>query len=63
MKTGGRLPELDGLRGVAILLVVVHHYVYYGFGFDDTSALATCAHVILPLTWSGVDLFLFYRSF
>ena len=44
---GARIPELDGLRGVAIALVVVAHYcgeVEYGIHW-------------LALGWAGVDLF------
>ena len=52
--TGGnqkRIPELDGLRGIAILLVVFDHYEY------------GLARRILPLAWSGVDLFFVLSGF
>jgi peptidoglycan/LPS O-acetylase OafA/YrhL len=51
-----RIPELDGLRGLAIFSVVVWHYV----GAQTTNvALAR----ILRLTWSGVDLFFVLSGF
>ena len=48
-----RIPELDGLRGSAICMVVAHHYVYYKF---------------LPYLgprwgWAGVDLFFVLSGF
>ncbi len=44
-----RLPALDVLRGIAILIVVVHHYVPEQFK--------------PPLFWSGVDLFFVLSGF
>ena len=57
-----RIPELDGLRGLAILLVIVCHYV----GNPDHSPLGFWAHrFLLGLTagWSGVDLFFVLSGF
>jgi peptidoglycan/LPS O-acetylase OafA/YrhL len=51
-----RIPELDGLRGLAILLVLIWHY-----GHDANSALGHLWLYYLKnatlLFWSGVDLF------
>ena len=44
-----RLPALDVLRGIAILIVLVYHYVPVQF--------------IPPLFWSGVDLFFVLSGF
>jgi peptidoglycan/LPS O-acetylase OafA/YrhL len=44
-----RIPELDGLRGIAIALVLVHHF------FDFVPGA--------PLGWSGVDLFFVLSGF
>lgn len=44
-----RLPALDALRGIAILIVLVHHYVPEQFK--------------PPLFWSGVDLFFVLSGF
>ena len=47
----GRIPELDGLRGLAILLVVIAHYIAYALpdaagggwrAYSDTSAARRC---------------------
>ncbi|MBZ5502118.1 MAG: acyltransferase [Acidobacteriia bacterium] len=57
-----RVPELDGLRGVAILLVVVCHYV----PMDGTAPAGTAAHLLQRFTslgWSGVDLFFVLSGF
>jgi peptidoglycan/LPS O-acetylase OafA/YrhL len=58
-----RIPELDGIRGLAILLVLVWHYVagtVQGVipGSAQWYVLAT-----LRLTWSGVDLFFVLSGF
>lgn len=60
--TGGRIPELDGLRGLAILLVIICHYVANA----EHAALGYWPHHILSaLTagWSGVDLFFVLSGF
>jgi len=57
-----RIPELDGLRGFAILLVVICHYI----GNADHRPLGVFLHRALAgLTagWSGVDLFFVLSGF
>jgi peptidoglycan/LPS O-acetylase OafA/YrhL len=49
-KSGARISELDGLRGIAILLVLVFHFT------PHTGPLRYMAHVF-QLGWTGVDLF------
>jgi len=57
-----RIPELDGLRGLAILLVLIWHY-----GHDANSALGHLWLYYLKnatlLFWSGVDLFFVLSGF
>ena len=51
-----RIPELDGLRGVAILLVVSFHYI----NNQLVNSPGTIAKILCKLTsfgWVGVDLF------
>lgn len=52
-----RIPQLDGVRGIAILLVIVWHY--FASKVDPTSPLAQ----LFGLTWSGVDLFFVLSGF
>lgn len=44
-----RVPQLDLLRGVAVLMVIVHHYPYF--------------HFLYRITWVGVDLFFVLSGF
>jgi peptidoglycan/LPS O-acetylase OafA/YrhL len=57
-----RIPELDGLRGVAILLVLICH-----FGYEANSAAGHRWLFYLmdsgSLSWSGVDLFFVLSGF
>ena len=47
---GARISELDGLRGIAILLVVVFH-------FTPASGPLHPLKYVFQVGWSGVDLF------
>lgn len=57
----GRVPELDGLRGLAILMVVIYHYVG-GFA-GPRGGVAYYLHGIFGAGWSGVDLFFVLSGF
>jgi len=64
----GRIPELDGLRGIAILSVMVWHYFYFHPASDHHPVgWAREAYVhferFLGLGWSGVDLFFVLSGF
>jgi peptidoglycan/LPS O-acetylase OafA/YrhL len=58
---GSRIPELDGLRGIAILSVLLVHYF-----FNPDPGLRGPIHVLqrtFALGWSGVDLFFVLSGF
>src|SRR5713101_4975334 len=57
-----RVPELDGLRGVAILLVLVRHLVW-GEMEPAPGSAAALFHSAISLSWSGVDLFFVLSGF
>jgi peptidoglycan/LPS O-acetylase OafA/YrhL len=56
----GRIPALDGLRGLAILLVLLWHGVFAQY---SPSPLITKLLLIGKLSWSGVDLFFVLSGF
>lgn len=55
-----RITELDGLRGLAILMVLIFHYARF-----QPSQHSVLYYLLLPigLTWSGVDLFFVLSGF
>lgn len=57
-----RIPELDGLRGMAIGLVLLWHY--FAFPLDpELGAAASFVRRSFSLAWSGVDLFFVLSGF
>lgn len=67
-KSSDRIPELDGLRGVAILSVLLWHYYYFHPAADHRptgAARQLYVHLerFLGLGWSGVDLFFVLSGF
>lgn len=58
----GRIPELDGIRGLAILLVLVWHYFVSAIPATPGSWQM---YAVTPfrLAWSGVDLFFVLSGF
>lgn len=60
--SGKRIPELDGLRGCAILLVLISHYFCFQIHFHVPGAFRF-AGSLLSLGWTGVDLFFVLSGF
>lgn len=60
--SGIRVQELDGIRGIAILLVLVWHYLQNQLHAEAGSPLAYFKQSI-AFTWSGVDLFFVLSGF
>jgi peptidoglycan/LPS O-acetylase OafA/YrhL len=55
----GFIPTLDGLRGIAIILVMLHHFTYY----RPTSGIDAQIASVLFFGWAGVDLFFVLSGF
>lgn len=60
LNSSSRIPALDGLRGMAILLVLLRHSV---FGLETTSPVLAGLLATGRLAWSGVDLFFVLSGF
>jgi peptidoglycan/LPS O-acetylase OafA/YrhL len=57
-----RIPELDGLRGMAILFVLVFHFISQE-GPTPPHGLASHLQRIVIMGWTGVDLFFVLSGF
>ena len=57
-----RLRTLDGLRGIAILLVLVLHFTMYG-GTAPAAGFDLLVHRVAVAGWIGVDLFFVLSGF
>ena len=57
-----RITQLDGVRGVAILLILIWHYFACQIVAEPESVISHCVRA-LSLTWSGVDLFFVLSGF
>ena len=57
-----RIIELDGLRGIAILMILIWHY-FTNLSFSVPDYLTKFLTKLTMLTWSGVDLFFVLSGF
>ncbi len=57
-----RIPQIDGLRAIAILLVISFHYINNQLT-GSVSALAKFFYFITSFGWAGVDLFFVLSGF
>src|SRR5688572_17146215 len=55
----GFIPALDGLRGIAIILVMLHHFTSY----RPTAGIDGLIGSVVFFCWSGVDLFFVLSGF
>lgn len=58
----GRIPELDGIRGIAIAMVLLFHYFFQPIDAPAGSFLSSLQGAT-RLSWSGVDLFFVLSGF
>ena len=58
-----RIPQLDGLRGIAIAMVVLFHYVGFAAGSGTSRLTGLLISPILGFGWAGVDLFFVLSGF
>jgi peptidoglycan/LPS O-acetylase OafA/YrhL len=56
----GHIPALDGLRGLAILLVLLYHFTPRGYGH---TLFGSAVRLIANVGWCGVDLFFVLSGF
>ncbi len=61
-RIAGRIPEVDGVRGLAILLVLVWHY-WEAVTTPAPGTIMFRVHEALFLSWGGVDLFFVLSGF
>jgi peptidoglycan/LPS O-acetylase OafA/YrhL len=61
--TEERIPELDGVRGLAVLLVMAYHAFAYEMVFEQWTGLARGIVAVTNLGWLGVDLFFVLSGF
>jgi peptidoglycan/LPS O-acetylase OafA/YrhL len=58
-RDAGYIPALDGLRGIAIVLVMLHHFTV----FPTTTGIDSIITSVVAFSWAGVDLFFVLSGF
>jgi peptidoglycan/LPS O-acetylase OafA/YrhL len=56
---GRRIPELDGIRGMAILIIIIFHWLI----MEGTVILPSRFEQVGSFGWTGVDLFFSFLGF
>jgi peptidoglycan/LPS O-acetylase OafA/YrhL len=59
---GNRIPALDGIRGIAILLVLIHHFTFFS-GMRPSILVDKLYYHVAYAGWVGVDLFFVLSGF
>lgn len=59
---GSHIPVLDGVRGVAIVLVLFHHFTLYA-GVRPAAYIDKIYYKLAEASWCGVDLFFVLSGF
>lgn len=62
-KNRARIPALDGVRGLAVLAVMLYHFSIIGRGSTSTTWLDNVVNGLLDSGWAGVDLFFVLSGF
>lgn len=61
-KRSAHIPALDGLRGVAVLIVMLYHFTIFG-GMEPISWTGHVWQALAGVGWTGVDLFFVLSGF
>jgi peptidoglycan/LPS O-acetylase OafA/YrhL len=61
-RPGTHVAALDGIRGIAIMLVMLHHFTIYGMG-KPTTLIDKLFYGVTAAGWCGVDLFFVLSAF
>src|SRR6266481_4008030 len=57
------MPELDSMRGLAILLVLFYHGFFWSYGLAGLSGISKIMVLITRSGWLGVNLFFVLSGF
>jgi peptidoglycan/LPS O-acetylase OafA/YrhL len=60
---GVHIPVLDGVRGIAILMVMAYHFTIYGMGRTPAVFIDRLFYRVFTAGWCGVDLFFVLSGF
>ena len=61
-RPGVHVPALDGVRGIAIVLVLLLHFTRYG-GLSPSTRVDRVFYEVMMTGWIGVDLFFVLSEF